>query len=137
MKNTNNASTIISCHLTAMKVADYCLTGWRHSLVVLHKQTRLTFANFSKESRVTFIQFFSLIKILAFCSQLPNIQACVCAFDCILLLLFLVSVCISSPEISCNLTANLFLKQKQICIFVFSVVLVALLHHPFLLLYHY
>ena len=33
-----NTSTIIYHHPTAMKVLDYCLAGWRCSLVVLHWQ---------------------------------------------------------------------------------------------------
>ena len=54
---TPNASTIVHCHLTTIKVVDYCLANWSHSLVVLHGQTTLTFPNFSKESRVTIVQF--------------------------------------------------------------------------------
>ena len=113
-----NTSTIISCHLTAMKVVDYSLAGWSHSLVVLHKQTTLAFANFSEESRVTFIQFFSLIhdnviiKILAFCSQLPNIHAYVCGFDCILLLLFWQAFVFHHQKFPLILPPIFFLRTK-------------------------
>ena len=44
LKTTNN-STPICCHLTAMKVEDYCLVSWSHSLVVLHRQTTHAFAH--------------------------------------------------------------------------------------------
>ena len=77
-----------------MNVVDYCLAGWSHSLVVLHRQTTLALTNFGKESRVTFAQFFSfvddnfIVKSLAFCSQFPNIHPRVCSLDRILVTAF-------------------------------------------------
>ena len=100
-----------------MKVEDYCFAGWSHSLVVLHCQTTLAFANFGEESRVTFVQFFSfifdnvIVKILAFCLQLPNIHPRVCSFDCILLTAFSANFFISSPEIS-EILQPIVLKTK-------------------------
>ena len=38
LKNTN-ASSVIYRDLTAMKVVDYCLGGWRHCTIVLNGQT--------------------------------------------------------------------------------------------------
>ena len=114
-------STLIYCHLTAMKVVDYCLAGWSHSLVVLHRKTTIAFANFSNESRVTFVKFFSfirdnvIVKILAFCSQLLNIHPRVCSFDSILFIAFSANLCISSLKISGNLATYFFWKIVVWC----------------------
>ena len=102
----------------------------------------IAFANFAKESRETFIQFFSFVfykviaKTLAFCPRLPNIHPRLSSFDCIFVYCFF-------GELFYLLTGNFrepcrhFFENKSKNVIVVGVVMVTLLYHPFLLLYHY
>ena len=69
----------------------------------------IAFANFSKESRETSVQFFSfefdnvVVKTLAFCLRLPIIHPRLSSFLTVFLFTaFSASFCISFPEISGN-----------------------------------
>ena len=118
-------------------MVDYCLANWSHSLVVLHGQTTLTFANFGKESRVIFIQFFCfifenvIVKTLVSAQDLQTFINVFVALTVFCLLPFWQAF--QFPHRNFCESCHHFFENKSHKVIVFSVVLVTLSCHPLLI----
>ena len=143
MKNIN-ASTINYHHLTAMKVLEYCLAGWNCSLVVLHWQCKLHLLlqilaknwEWHLSSCLTSYLKMLLLRPLLSSHDFQRFIHVLVALTVFCLLLFQWAFVFPHWKFPAILLP-IFLKTKaKNYVVVFSVVLVTLLCHPFLLLYH-